>query len=271
MITNFNEQLAIDFDVDCAIFIENLLYWIKLNAAKDKLEQRNFNDNRYWSYNSYPELAKLFPCWSAKSIRTIIARCIKHELIIIDCFNKKKYDNTNWYTLSDKALEFYPHAAQKLYPPSLVEVNIGDEELHTPAQTGRPPAQTGRPIPKELNSLRENTTTSSSKPKGNELLRELIEIYRQEFPNNPQPHKTLISTSLEKILRTLIKRWPEADPEKRPLTADGFRKYLIYLRDSAPKFALCEYETKSGAMKKNGLDTFARWNTFVKCLEGAYS
>ncbi len=104
-----------------------------------------------------------------------------------------------------------------------------------------------------------------------EMMRQLIEVYRQEFPDNPQPHPTLISTSLHKTLSTLIKRWPEADPKGHPLDAETFQRYLEHLRLSAPKFSLGEYVTKDGNKKKNNMETFCRWNTFVKFLENQYS
>lgn len=261
MITNFNEQLWIDFDLEIAVFLENMAVWLRYNASKTNPEHRNFHEGRYWSFDSYPELAKRFKGWSSKTMRTIIARCAKHELIIIGNFNKKKYDNTNWYTFTDKALEYYPLLKSITLEPS--------------AQSGRDSDQSGRPIPEELNSLKENTTTSSSnsKPKEKNLnfIRDMIDVYREIFPNNPQPHAKLISTTLLKTLQTLIKRWPEADPNGKPLDIVAFRKYLEYLKLSAPQFALGEWENKNGKMKKNDLVTFARWNTLVNCLEEKYS
>lgn len=256
MITNFCEQLATTLqEIEVPVFIENLAYWIRKNHAN----QKHYHEGRYWSYNSYPAFSKLYPFWSQQTIRRIIKRAVKQGLLIIGNFNKKKYDNTNWYTLTDKALQYYP-ALHGLI-------------LNTPVEIDSTPVEIDRPIPKLLPSSSNNTitTNSSSKGKGNELLRELIEVYRKEFPNNPQPHKTLISTSLEKVLRTLIKRWPEADPQKRPITPELFRKYMQALKTLAPQFALGEYETPNGRRKKNGLETFARWNTFVKFLEHQYS
>lgn len=263
MITNFNEQLFVDFqDINIAVMIENIAYWIRKNASNE----RHFNEGRYWSYNSYPAFAKMFPGWSTKVIRTIISKCVKKGLLIIGNFNKKSYDNTNWYTLTDKALEYFPQMHGLL--------------SHTPAQTGRPPAQTGRPIPKQQTQLSNiNITNSESvdspviakKAKTKIDLSELIEIYRVEFPDNPQPHKRLISTSLRNVLLGLIKRWPEIDPLGRQLDYEAFRRYLQQLKIGAPKFALGEYTTKEGNIKKNGLETFCRFNTVVKFLENCYS
>jgi hypothetical protein len=109
------------------------------------------------------------------------------------------------------------------------------------------------------------------KQSSGELLHLLIDCYRREFPNNPQPHARVISTSLQKTLQSLIKRWPELDPNGNPLTPELFGRYLYLLRTTAPKFSLGEYETQSGNRKKNGLETFARWNTVVKFMENQYS
>lgn len=172
MITSFDEQLAVDFDIEIAVFIENLAYWLRLNAIKDKIEQRNFREGRFWSYNSYTELSKLFPCWTVKIIRTVVARCIKNDLILVDTFNKKKYDQTHWYTLSDKAISYLP-ATEKALLASSVEINMGGLDLYSPAQIDRTPAQMGRPIPKlqhkkESNNINIITKENQKNPKNME-------------------------------------------------------------------------------------------------------
>lgn len=110
-----------------------------------------------------------------------------------------------------------------------------------------------------------------NKKNDQELLWEMIAVYRETFPDNPQPHQKLISTSLKKTLQTLIKRWPEADPQGNALTIAAFRRYLTLLRENAPNFSLNAYVTSDGNKKKNNMETFCRWNTFVKFLENQYS
>lgn len=264
MITNFNEQLWIDFDLEVAVILENFAAWIRFNATKRNPKDRNLHEGRYWTYDSYCEYSKRFSGWSPQTIRRIIKRAVDAELLMKGNFNSKKYDNTNWYSLTDKGLEYFPA--------------LRDLTLNTPVETDIPPVEIDRPIPKDLNSLSSNntiTTNSVSKSKSKEknlnILREMIDAYRESFPNNPQPHPKLIATSLQKTLQTLIKRWPEADPEGKPFDIVGFKRYLHGLKTLAPKFSLGEYETKDGNKKKNGMETFCRWNTFVKFLEDQYS
>jgi hypothetical protein len=261
MITNFNEQLATDLnEIEVPVFIENLAYWIRKNAANEK----HLHEGRYWSYNSYPAFRKLYPFWSEQTIRRIIKRAVKADLLIIGNFNKKKFDNTNWYTLTDKALAYFPALS------GLV--------LYTPVEIDRRSVEIDRPIPKDLttsniiNNITSKPSSSKEKPqKSKALMEEMIAAYRDEFPDNPQPHPKVISTSLQKTMQTLIKRWPELDPGGNPLDINAFRRYLNLLRTTAPKFSLGEYVTEDGNRKKNNLETFCRWNTIVKFLESAYT
>ena len=275
MLANVTEQLWIDYDLDIAVFLDTIAYWLKTNASNK--QPRNFREGRYWTYNTLDALHTMFPGWSRDTIRGIIRKCVKNGLLIVGNFNKKKYDRTCWYTLTDKALEYY--SALWLIIKQKADNPDGDScgDLTTPS------GEITTPIPKLLPTSSNNTITTISvsaeatpktnSPKKNAdlLMRGLIDAYRQEFPNNPQPHPKVISTSLQKTLQTLIKKWPELDPNGNQLTADVFKRYLEQLRLSAPKFSLGEYETPNGNRKKNSLETFARWNTVVKFLENQYS
>lgn len=342
MNTIATEQLWIDFGLDSAVFLDFIAHWVHLNASNK--QPRNYNEGRYWTYNTLDALHSIFPGWPKETIRNIIRKCVKNGLLIVGNFNKKKFDRTNWYSLSDLSLKYYPklsHLIQQT-PDNPGGVSCGDFT----ARCGK----SNTPIPKRLTSLSNINITNSefdnshsssnvdrvksdysgncnyddleatdavntvdydtrsgyqknqnekgaclSKPEqvsesrqctrapqgksssikagkgGNAMLMELIDVYRKEFPNNPQPHARVIATSLQRTLLTLIKKWPELDPNGNPLTPQAFQKYLSLLRTTAPKFSLGQYQTPSGNFKKNSLETFARWNTVVKFLENAYS
>jgi hypothetical protein len=332
-----NEQLMHDTkDANLCIFIANLASWLKTNSAKlhQPLEERNFREGRYWSYNSIQGFVKFFGFWSTQNIKTIIKKGIAEGLIVTNTFNRKKFDNTLWYSLTDKGLKYYPF--------------LLDTTLNTIVRSNKPLVNSNHTIPVTTTTSNNTITTSefhnsqssssivdeksdllsncsndslnvtevidvsnlitrsdyrnnhvvnkallsksglvlqgsecnkNRKEKSNglekgmalECMWEMIGVYREIFPNNPQPHSRVIATSLQKTLQALIKRWPEADPEGKPFNIASFRRYLEYLRSSAPQFSLGEWENANGKRKKNNLETFARWNTFVKCLEEAYS
>ena len=121
MLTQFNEALAVELkELDVPVFIENLAYWIRKNAAN----QKHHHEGRYWSYNSHAAFAKLYPFWSRQNLRSIIKRAVNAGLLLIGNFNQKSYDNTNWYTLTDKALSYYP-ALHELILHTHVDSNQG--------------------------------------------------------------------------------------------------------------------------------------------------
>lgn len=265
------EQLWIDFGLDYAVFLDYIAHWLHVNS-KNK-QPRNFHDGRYWTYNTLDTLHSLFPGWSRDTIRGIIRKCVKNGLLIVSNFNKKKYDRTCWYTLSDLGLKYYPKLSHLIQeqPDNPGGVSCGD--LTTPS------GQSTTPIPNNSTTCSNNTITTSDSAaapltKRQEtvaLMLAMIAVYREVFPDNPQPHPRLIATSLQKTLQALINRWPEADPEGRPLTIAMFERYLTGLKELAPKFSLGEYTTADGNKKKNNMETFCRWNTLVKFLENQYS
>lgn len=341
MIANVNEQLWIDFDLDTAVFLDTIAYWLKKNASNK--QPRNFKDGRYWTYATQAAFQKMFPGWKRETIRRIIRNCVKNNLLLVGNYNSKGYDRTSWFSLTAKGVEYYPalwhimgDKPEKSDGDSLVDSNQplvgsnpaiptllptssnntittnsssnsdsdsldsksgnlgnqdegylgrpeGDEETDFSTKSGYHNNQAkNKSSLSELELVVSNSNyrikprTKANKAKAGkgasiDFLHGLINIYREEFPNNPQPHERVISTSLHKTLTSLVKRWPELDPDGSPLTLDMFRRYLTALKTLAPKFSLGEYETPSGNRKKNNLETFTRWNTVVKFLENQYS
>ena len=97
----FNIDLAEKYGVDVAVFIKNLKFWIEKNIANEK----HFHDGRYWTYNSYDALAKLFPYWSKDQLKRIVKKAKEMNLICTGNYNKSSYDKTNWYSFTDYGIE----------------------------------------------------------------------------------------------------------------------------------------------------------------------
>lgn len=241
MLTNFCEQLATDLkEIEVPVFIENLAYWIRKNAANEK----HFHENRYWSYNSYPAFAKLYPFWSVQTIRRIIKRAVKYGLLIIGNFNKKSFDNTNWYTLTDKALSYFP-ALHGLI-------------LNTPVENDRPPVEIDRPIPKAL-------TTSSNI---NITISDIVETYHEELPELPKTK--VVDSKLKGQLTKMVKSWPRYQKEGKEFTIQSFRDYLLLIKQHYSWF-LKPYKTESGNETKCNLRKITREINIAKFVNGEFS
>ena len=144
---SFEIKAAIDYDVETALLLNSMAFWTETNAANKK----HIHDDRVWLFNSYEAWTILFPYWSSKQMRRILSNAETSGLIVTGNYNKRSGDLTKWYSLTDKAIEYYPKLKALL--------------LNTPAQTGKPPAQTGKALPDtdtDPNPLTTTTTTSSS-------------------------------------------------------------------------------------------------------------
>ncbi len=99
----FNVKVATDYGVDEAVMLNNLYHWMRKNRANNK----HLHDDKYWTYNSQQAFAELFPYWSRYKIQRILAYLEREGLILKAHYNKKNYDRTTWYTLTEKALCYY--------------------------------------------------------------------------------------------------------------------------------------------------------------------
>ncbi len=100
----FDIDIATKYGVNEAIFLNNIAHWTKINQANET----NLHDGRTWTYNSYPAFTKIFPFWTQKQIRTIIASCESKKLICSGNYNVAKYDRTKWYSLTDLGIKLFP-------------------------------------------------------------------------------------------------------------------------------------------------------------------
>lgn len=97
---NFNVDIATEYGVNEAIIIHNLAFWIKRNKANDN----NYINGRYWTYNSVKAFTELFPYWSSDQIRRTLQRLIREKVIISANHNTNKYNQTKWYSITAKSI-----------------------------------------------------------------------------------------------------------------------------------------------------------------------
>jgi len=96
----FSEIVAKDTGVEEAIMLSNLYFWVQKNEEN----QHNEMDGKYWTYNTVREFVEQYPFWTSNQIRRILDNLEDKRYIETGSFNKKGYDKTKWYTITDKTL-----------------------------------------------------------------------------------------------------------------------------------------------------------------------
>ena len=103
MTHSFDTEIAKEYGVNCAIILQHLFFWIEKNRANEK----NYHDGRYWTYNSVKAFSELFPYMTDKQIRTALKTLESEGLVITGNYNSSAYDRTKWYALTDRALSIF--------------------------------------------------------------------------------------------------------------------------------------------------------------------
>lgn len=94
---HFNTDIAKKFDIITAILLDNFYYWIE----KNRLNERNFKDGRYWTYNTKKAIAEWFPYLNERQLDYALKKMVEQGLLIKGNYNESKYDRTLWYAITD--------------------------------------------------------------------------------------------------------------------------------------------------------------------------
>ncbi|MFT8352351.1 hypothetical protein [Clostridium saccharoperbutylacetonicum] len=93
---SFNVEIAMEYGIEEAIILENLLFWLEKNQAN----KRHIKDGQVWTYNSQTALAELFPYMNRSKIQRVMIKLEDLGLILRSNYNAAKYDRTTWYALT---------------------------------------------------------------------------------------------------------------------------------------------------------------------------
>ncbi len=104
MINHFNSNIAVQYNINAAIFIQQLAQWTFRNLAN----KHHIYDGLCWSFNTLEGYEQIFPYWNRRQLETIISNLVKEGLVQKGNYNSHKYDRTCWYALSYKAMAFFP-------------------------------------------------------------------------------------------------------------------------------------------------------------------
>ena len=97
----FDENFAVRYGVDCAVMLQNFIFWTRKNRANGE----GFHDGYWWIYNSYNAFTEIFPFWTPKQIRRILSTLVEKNALVKGNFNKNQFDRTLWYALSEEIMK----------------------------------------------------------------------------------------------------------------------------------------------------------------------
>ena len=116
MTHHFKVALAKEYGIEAAILIDEFNYQISRNKANE----RNFHDGRYWTYNTLKAYTELFPYLSKDQIKRIIQKLITNGVLVKSNYNENPYNQTSWYAFTDYGLSVvgscYPDKAELPHP-----------------------------------------------------------------------------------------------------------------------------------------------------------
>lgn len=183
----FNTEIAKEYDIETAIILENMYFWIKKNEAN----KQHFHDGKYWTYNSVSAFSKIFDYMSESKIRRTLDKMKSEGLIETGNYNKVAYDRTIWYCLTEKALCKLSNCICHIEQMDLTEQTNGFDASDEPIPV----------INKDINSGINKYNTQSQKPK---------KIAEKRKKYGEYSHVLLTDTQYQK----LVGEWGETETER---------------------------------------------------------
>jgi hypothetical protein len=105
----FESDIAKKVGTDAAIILSNIEFW----QATNKANNRNYFEDKHWTYNSIKAFSELFDYLTEKKIRTCLDKLENEGYIVSGNFNKSSYDRTKWYS-SVKVKSICPNGQKEL-------------------------------------------------------------------------------------------------------------------------------------------------------------
>ena len=194
---HFSTKLACDVGISTAVIYANISWWIKKNKEKNNLQ--HFNDGKWWTFNSVRKFSLQFPYMSERTIKNCLKKLTDDKYLVKGNFNVKSYDNTNWYALGIKGIEFEKTIGQQLPNGQHKDNKTIGQQLPNPQGNNCPidSTQFAQPIP-DINNSDINTDVFDESPR--------------VFPDEIQSAKNFLKTE-KKIQMDRLKMKYNLSPE----------------------------------------------------------
>lgn len=96
-IHSFNTAVAKEIGLLPAILLHNIDYW----CEKNKANEINFHDDRWWTFNSTTAFEKMFNYATKRQIEYALDKLKKGGYIVTGNYNQNSYDRTLWYAITN--------------------------------------------------------------------------------------------------------------------------------------------------------------------------
>ena len=221
---SFNVEFANRYGIDEAIMIKSFQFWIRLNKANGN----NFNDGKYWTYNTNKSLALYFSFWSEKQVRRIIESLVDKGILIKGNYNKIGYDRTIWYAFVNEDL----YLSDNFHLPD----NGFDQKGNTILPNGQMDiskranrfSRKGEPIP-VANQVLNTFTNSDIIENPSEFSHfEKIEITENEINQSKKVNPFTLITQLEKEKSFATKREKAAEPKAERQPSPTYAAFSVF-------------------------------------------
>lgn len=170
-----------------AILLKEIYYWVHKNWSNEE----NVKGGVAWTYNTAKAYHEKFPYMPVKSIQRWLKELVRDRILFAtNCFNKKRYDKTNWYTINHDWYDLVVKGEQKSLPQNeawstKITQSLPQNEVCMPQNEATLP-QNGAPIPPSTYTST-NTTSSRSKNASEEILEVVVENenpFQEEMKND---------------------------------------------------------------------------------------
>lgn len=149
---SFDIKLAEKYGILEAILINHMWFWIEKNRVNDV----NYFDGDYWTYNSTRAFNELFPYVSEKQIKYALKHLREEKIIQIGNYNKNTLDRTLWYAFTEKGKSIVLNCTMD---------RTKENDVHR-TKENNPLSQNVQPIP-YINNTDINTNIKLNKEKKN--------------------------------------------------------------------------------------------------------
>lgn len=210
----FNGDIAMIYGVSEAVLIHNFYWWI----AKNEANGRHYYDGHNWTYNTTKALSKLLPFFTPKQIRRMIENLKSKGALYVGNYNKKPFDRTQWYAISEEIMEIYKKG-KCFCPNGQLEVTKranGSAQMGTPIPDSKP---VNKPIGKQISNLQKQTDIICSKitnMKLQELLCDYVDM-----------RKTINSKMTDKALIMMIEKLKKLAPDNTEMQSEMVSNAII--------------------------------------------